>query len=248
MSLYRFSELRDVSSPEDLRVCVEQIALQMGFPLFGYIYTRRDPGGRLQRLVAQNVPIAFLERASDPSVSRRDPVMARVRMQTMPFVYDQRMYVEAGAADIWEEQAPFGYKHGIATAVQLSRSERLCFGFDRSEGIAADLVLRSRLLEDLSTVAYGAARVLSGTLTPGASTGDEHRRVTELSRRRLQTLYWASFGHSNEEIAEVLGLSPATVQNHMRACQEKLGTTNRVHTVAEAIRLNLLDDSLAELN
>lgn len=168
-------------------------------------------------------------------------------MQTMPFVYDQQMYVEAGAADIWEEQAPFGYKNGIATAVQLSRSERLCFGFDRSEAIAADVVLRSRLLEDLSTVAYGAARVLSGTFMPGTSPEDEHRRVPELSRRLLQTLYWASFGHSNEEIAEVLGLSSATVQNHMRACQERLGTTNRVHTVAEAIRLNLLDDSLAEL-
>lgn len=245
MTLKGLKDLRDVSSLSDLRSCVEKLGHDMGFPLFAYLYKRQEPGQQRQTLVALNVPAGFLKQHRDPQASRRDPVLARLRAQTMPFFYDQQTYVKGGAGDLWEEQAPFGFRAGVATAVQLSRGERLYLGYDRYEAISAVEDQRLRLQQDVSAIAFGAARVLASSFIPIEGF---QAAACELSTRQLQILYWASMGHTNEEIASVLKISEQTVKNHLRDSQEKLGTTNRIHTVAEALRLNLLDDSLAELS
>lgn len=42
------------------------------------------------------------------------------------------------------------------------------------------------------------------------------------------------------EAAEILGISPHTVDYYLSAAGRKLNTVNRVHTVATALRLRLL--------
>jgi len=66
------------------------------------------------------------------------------------------------------------------------------------------------------------------------------RGVTE---RERQILLWVREGKSNQQIAEVLGISPLTVKNHVQKILRKLGASNRAQAVAEAIGLGLLDGS-----
>ena len=67
----------------------------------------------------------------------------------------------------------------------------------------------------------------------------EGRRIDSrghLTPRELSVLRHASLGQPLEEIARSLGLGEETIRSHLKKAQAKLGTRNRTHTVAEAMR------------
>jgi LuxR family quorum sensing-dependent transcriptional regulator len=57
-----------------------------------------------------------------------------------------------------------------------------------------------------------------------------------LTPREQAVLRQASIGQSLQETAQALGLGEETVRSHFKKAQAKLGTRNRTHTVAEAMR------------
>lgn len=85
------------------------------------------------------------------------------------------------------------------------------------EVVCYALLMQARLL-NLAPLPHSAA------LTP------REREVIELSAE----------GMTSEGVAERLGISPRTANQHIDNVSTKLGTRNRVHTVAEAIRRGLL--------
>lgn len=62
-----------------------------------------------------------------------------------------------------------------------------------------------------------------------------------LTIREKEIMRLSADGLTSQEIADRLGLSPRTVNQHVDNVAYKLGTRNRTHTVAEAIRNDLLD-------
>ena len=61
-----------------------------------------------------------------------------------------------------------------------------------------------------------------------------------LTRREIEVMLLSSEGMTSQEMADRLGLSSRTVNQHLDNVADKLGTKNRVHTVAEAIRRDIL--------
>ena len=57
-----------------------------------------------------------------------------------------------------------------------------------------------------------------------------------LTPREQAVLRQASIGQTLQETAQALGLGEETVRSHFKKAQAKLGTRNRTHTVAEAMR------------
>jgi LuxR family quorum sensing-dependent transcriptional regulator len=57
-----------------------------------------------------------------------------------------------------------------------------------------------------------------------------------LTPREQSVLRQASLGLTLEETAQALGLGEETIRSHFKKAQAKLGTRNRTHTVAEAMR------------
>jgi LuxR family quorum sensing-dependent transcriptional regulator len=69
--------------------------------------------------------------------------------------------------------------------------------------------------------------------------GDDPRRVglrACLTPREQAVLRHASIGRTLQETAKALGLGEETVRTHFKKAQSKLGTHNRTHTVAQAMR------------
>lgn len=52
-----------------------------------------------------------------------------------------------------------------------------------------------------------------------------------LTPRQLDVLHLLATGESNKAIAQSMGISPATVKNHLDAIFEKMGVTNRLQAV-----------------
>jgi len=61
-----------------------------------------------------------------------------------------------------------------------------------------------------------------------------------LGNRELQCLVWTAQGKTSFEIAKILNLSEHTVNNYIHIATRKLGATNRIHAIAKAIRMDLI--------
>jgi DNA-binding CsgD family transcriptional regulator len=68
----------------------------------------------------------------------------------------------------------------------------------------------------------------------GASLPREFSRDLGLTSREGEVLSWLSKGKTNRDIAQILGLSPRTVDKHLEQIYAKLGVENRTAAAAMA--------------
>ena len=79
----------------------------------------------------------------------------------------------------------------------------------------------SRLIRRTSTAASDAAGL---------------RKVFKLTAREAEVLSWLSKGKANRDIAQILGLSPRTIDKHLEQIYAKLGVENRTAATAIAVK------------
>lgn len=72
---------------------------------------------------------------------------------------------------------------------------------------------------------------------------DKHGDIDQprISTREQSCLAWTAEGKTSEEIGIILELSPHTVNHYLGSAARKLGATNRMHAVAKALRLGLIE-------
>src|SRR3984885_7178584 len=63
------------------------------------------------------------------------------------------------------------------------------------------------------------------------------KRKLRLTQRESEVLMWIARGKSNRDIAEILDLSPRTVNKHLEQIYSKLGVENRASAAALAVRM-----------
>ena len=163
-----------------------------------------------------------------------DAVLRRTLTKARPFFWSDVQAEEPltpGAVRVFNEAAEFGLHEGFVTPIHNldgSISVVLLSGAD------ADL-----LCPDTRTAAhlgclYYAARVRRDR--PAAP------RATELSPRQRECLKWTSEGKSAADIADILGLSRFTVQEHLAQACARLGVRTKVQALTQAYLLGLLND------
>ncbi|PRY21266.1 DNA-binding CsgD family transcriptional regulator [Aliiruegeria haliotis] len=62
----------------------------------------------------------------------------------------------------------------------------------------------------------------------------------DLSARQKEILSWVALGKSNSVVASILGISPHTVDTHLRRAFERLGTTDRTVAAIKGINAGLI--------
>jgi DNA-binding NarL/FixJ family response regulator len=70
----------------------------------------------------------------------------------------------------------------------------------------------------------------------GADTPAEFSSELGLTAREGEVLSWLSKGKTNRDIAQILGLSPRTVDKHLEQIYSKLGVENRTAAVTIAVK------------
>lgn len=64
-------------------------------------------------------------------------------------------------------------------------------------------------------------------------------RTSRITERQKMVLKLLATGHSNKEIAKLLGLSPETVKSHVAHAMANVGAANRAEAAARAVGLGL---------
>lgn len=90
------------------------------------------------------------------------------------------------------------------------------------------------------TAALGGERYLSPDLAQRRETAGERPQLTE---RQLEILLLVARGHSNREIADLLGLSPKTIDVHRTNMMARLGVHSLAQLIGFALREGLIDPS-----
>jgi DNA-binding CsgD family transcriptional regulator len=90
----------------------------------------------------------------------------------------------------------------------------------------------------LSYVGQVAAEEILLRLVEGELENDNLvlKRKLPLTQREAEVLMWIARGKSNRDIAEILTLSPRTVNKHLEQIYAKLGLENRASAAALAVR------------
>jgi DNA-binding CsgD family transcriptional regulator len=183
-----------------------------------------------------NTPQAYLDSSYfSKDAAARDPVAKAVKYSSVPFCYDQDVYLKAGAIDLWEEQAAFGYKNGICVGMHLPGHIHFLLGVDRDLGLPRDGVEVSRVIGQLQLLAVHAQAAAVGILLPSMEDAPP-----TLSRREMEILKWARDGKTSWEIGKIIGISEQGVKYHVTEIMFKLDAPNRNQAVLKAIRFGLL--------
>lgn len=77
-------------------------------------------------------------------------------------------------------------------------------------------------------------KLIDGERPTGAAMLRQHLKLTE---RESEVLYWIANGKANREAAEILNMSPRTVNKHLEQVFTKLGVENRTAAAGVALRL-----------
>ena len=103
------------------------------------------------------------------------------------------------------------------------------------------------LLNAIRTVARGevfldpaATKTLLRGYLGRVNSGDERALGEVLSEREREVVKLTAEGHTAHQAAEILSLSPKTVETYRHRAMQKLGLTNRAELVRYALRAGLL--------
>jgi len=215
-----------------------RFAHSLGFGIISGTLITEAVDSPLVSLPFGNIPEAFRCVWESDERGRRDPVMHRLKRLRTPFVYDQTMYVDAGSADIWEAQAQYGFKTGIALRLDAGPGTHFLIGVDRDGPIREDGSELTRMTADLHLFAAYAQVAALRLLSP-PSHGSFHE-LPSLTARQHEILKWTSDGKSAWAVAQIINTSEHNVNYHLRSIMKKFGAASKHQAAAKARALGLL--------
>ena len=237
MRLQDYQEVADAADVETFESRLVRFANELGFGIISGALVVEHGAGRVSTFRLGNTPEAFQSISQSSELGNRDPVLRRLKRLSAPFIYDQSMYVNEQAGDLWEMQALFGYKTGIAMALHLPGGKHFVMGVDRDQPLPGDDVLVTRMMADLQLLAVHAQETAVRLLAPQAL---DMQYMPRLTAREIEILKWTAEGKSAWAVGQILDISEHNVKYHIKRILAKLGVGSKHQAAAKARFLGLI--------
>ena len=238
LKLHQLLAVGTAPDAQGLDEAMAQAAHALGFGIASGVLMR----GRLESRKALvrgfgNTPDDFVQAFGSTDLAVRDPLMTRLTSRPGFVRYDRDFYEAAGAGDLWEFQAPFGYKAGAAFSLHsASHAEVFVCGVDGPDALPAR---------------QGAQLQLEASITLLCSYGQEAmRRIhfpelvaaekANLEASELEALEWAAGGVSIRRMGDRMKISDADSLRLTASAARKLGATTRTGAALRAIQGGLI--------
>jgi len=219
-----------------------ELELSKGAELFGYEHffmtglpTRPSEHIREYAMVS-GWPEEWLSRYSDRGYVHVDPVIRKIRVSTMPFMWEEAFYDhdDQDARRVMDESPSFGLVEGMTVPIHDMKGFHAGVCFSAPHRVHWTSSARAAL-HLIAIYAHGRASAIIS-----ARNGERSKSPPPLSARETECLKWSSAGKSAWDISVILGISTHTAAEHLQNASRKLDTVNRVQAVAEALRLGLI--------
>lgn len=183
-----------------------------------------------------NTPVEYLDSYKSVEDSRRDPVLKKLKRLSVPFIYDRQLYMDSGAADLWEEQAMWGFSTGVAVGLHLPQDRHFLLGVDRVQALPQDDARLTQLLAQLQLLAVHAQDAALRLMAAKPSQASDVR----LTPRETEIMRMTMTGMTAIAIGEKLSISSTAVQFHLVNVRKKFNTNSKHQAVLRALALGLL--------
>lgn len=182
-----------------------------------------------------NYPDEWQTRYIEQRFQYKDPALILASRSIAPVDW-QRLRAESSFNAIFREAHDFGISdQGMTIPVRGPYGDVGLFSVTRKCTDREWALLRTKIIGDLQHAAVHLhdnvirSQALSGILSHPA-----------LSDREREILQWVAAGKSQQDIADILGISHRTVEVHLRSGREKLGALTTSQAVGRAIGLGLI--------
>jgi DNA-binding CsgD family transcriptional regulator len=233
MRLQRLLDLSQAADGDSFQRQLVDLANEMEFGLVSGLVVTEMPNAAPHVVRLGNMPSAFLDAFKDIDSSARDPVFQRLKTLSVPVIYDQSLYVRENVADLWEEQAPFGYRTGISVALHLPGQRHFLLGLDREKALPKSEIKLMRMLGDLQLLVVHAQETALRLF------GKPQTNIS-LSPKEQLILRMTMQGKSAKVIGSEIHSAEATVNFHLQNARVKLGVTSKHQAALKAQSLGLI--------
>lgn len=231
-----FTSVLQAKTRDELLAEVVGFTRKLGFETVAAMAVVDHFRGRSEFIAIDNTPPESLELFENEENGRRDPVMQHCKKASVPIIWNQETYTSAGKGEMWESQARFGYRTGIALALHLPEGRHFFISVDRDKPLPADSGEVTRMVADLQLFAVHAQDVALRLLLPPVY----HPDLPNLTPRELEALRWTMEGKTAWEVGNILGISERTAVLHVNNATHKLDCVNKHQAVLKALRLGLI--------
>jgi len=225
-----------VQSRDAFRDQIIRFAHGLGFDYVSAMTVVDRSADRSDFISVDNMPERMVEAVAQLENCRRDPVMQHCKRGALPIIWNQGTYVKNGTPELWEEQAAFGYRNGIALAMHFPEGKHFLMGVDRSGGLPEDAHELTRIVADLQLFAVHAQDAAMRLFVPPTHRMDR----PSLTTREVEALQWTMEGKTAWEVGAILGISERTAVLHLQNAMRKLESVNKHQAVLKALRLGLI--------
>jgi DNA-binding CsgD family transcriptional regulator len=213
-----------------------KVAQSMGFHSMGALIVIDHTPCFSEFRSVTDAPAEYLPIFEDVQTAKLDPVTQHCKRFSSSIVWDQKTYVDAGRADLWEHQAAFGYQSGVGVAMHLPRGKHFMLGFDSDDRSCVSPKARLGLtLDFLTFTAYAQAAAFDLCLpyVRGES-------PNALATGELDALRRSMDGLSDWEVGNAMGISETEVLLRLQRAMKKLGCATRYEAAIRALKLGLV--------
>jgi LuxR family quorum sensing-dependent transcriptional regulator len=226
----RLGKLRDCASiARELR----EAGHTFGYDNFFMTGLPTHPQERLEKYaLVSGWPAEWLSRYAEHGYVHLDPVIRKIRVSTMPFMWDEAPYDpdDRGAARVMNESPSFGLVVGMTVPIHTLKGLTAGICFSSRHRLSWGPETRAAL--HLIAI-YAHARAVDLIQADLDEPGPPRARLTS---REVECLKWTAVGKTTWEISVILKLSEHTVTDYLQSAAAKLNSVNRTQAVAEAIR------------
>jgi len=230
-----FLQVREAADADAYRAALVSFAHKLDFSTVTAVLVIERIQQAPKVFTVGNPPDAYVNDYYSNEDSLRDPVWKRIKKLNHPIIWDQQTYVDGGAADLWERQAPFDYHTGVQMALHMPNGRHFYLGVDRRAHLPADEDQLTRMMADLQLLGVYAQDAAQRLF--------EHVPVEllpALTDREKEVLQWTLLGKSAWAIARILEVSENTVHWHAQRALRKLDCENKHSAALKARDLGLL--------
>ncbi len=220
---------------QDLVEILKEIAAEYGVSHIAHVRLASDKSSDASVLTAvATYPKIWQARYFLKQYIAIDPVLSHGRTAILPFDWDTLPRDDPAITEFFTDAIRHKVgRHGISIPVRNRRNTCSVVSFNSDverpewESFKKSNMVR---LQHLSALIDSAADVNSRLRSP----------QVPLSRREEQCLIWAARGKTQQEIAEILGLSATSVRAHLDTARHKLHCINLTHAVGVALATGLI--------
>ena len=220
---------RHIRTRQDVLCTLEKLREAFGFSdavlleftsdmatLVDFLDTNEDRRGRWRKVAT----LDGLQRSIE--VARKFGEKGRViRFDASQYAPDDPHLKLIDQLDLRESvSVPITYESGVTGSIHFS-------------GASSLTVKQEAGLHLIGYLLFASFRMVQGN--------DDNSPRASLTPREKEVMILSSQGYTSPEIAEIAGMAERTVNQHIENVAYKFGTKNRLHTVANLLRLNLLD-------